>query len=262
MEELSDSKKLMIRSFSSLVEIVGGQPLDRIKINYQLPIEQRLKLIDLVKLGPKELYSASYTSIFQRCILYIPSIYLINDYYSKLKMSKKYDEITRPLFISLFITPQVSIFESLKTDQQLLKNKTIYDRLLLKYTNRGIYGIFPSLSSTYLRESAFIYGICVLTPKFLNTFENRSSNHSVNNLLAGGMAGAITQFISHPFDSIKTVQEINNTNFKNSTLQIYNNKGIGGFYSGVISRTLRGVWTMGCLSYCNSFFSKCYLEYI
>ena len=121
MENLSDEKKMIVRSLSSFIEIIGGQPLDRIKINSQLPIDQRLKVSQLIKLGPREMYSASFTSIFQRCFLYIPSIYFINDYYEKIKFTDNYEYITKPLFVSLFITPQVSIFESLKTNQQLEK---------------------------------------------------------------------------------------------------------------------------------------------
>ena len=256
MENLSDEKKMIVRSLSSFVEIIGGQPLDRIKINSQLPIDQRLKVSQLIKLGPREMYSASFTSIFQRCFLYIPSIYFINDYYEKIKFTDNYEYITKPLFVSLFITPQVSIFESLKTNQQLEKNTKIIDRLKFKYQNNGLSGIFPSLLSTYLRETAFIGGICVLTPKFLNILDKQVSHNGFNNIIAGGIAGAITQFISHPFDSIKTFQEVNNLSFKTSIQNIYQTKGISGFYSGVIPRTLRGVWTLGCLSYCNSFFSK------
>jgi hypothetical protein len=256
MDNLSDEKKMLVRSLSSFVEIVGGQPLDRIKINSQLPIDQRLKVSKLIKMGPKELYSASFISIFQRCFLYIPSIYFINDYYDKIKFTKDYDYVMRPLFVSLFITPQVSIFESLKTNQQLEKNKTIIDRLKFKYQTNGINGVFPSLLSTYLRETAFIGGICVLTPKFLTLLKNHNDCSGVNSIVAGGTAGAITQFISHPFDSIKTLQEVNNSSFKTTFQTIYQTRGISGFYSGVIPRTLRGIWTLGCLSYCNSFFSE------
>lgn len=225
-------KKMSIVSFASFIEILGGQPLDRIKINSQLPINKRLTFTQLIKKGPLEFYKGTFISSFHGCFIYIPSIYLLDDVYnSKLSTDSNIDNLTKPLFISLFLTPQVSLFEFIKTQKQL--NKKIY--------NFNSKTLMPSLTATYLRESFYGGGICVLTPYFLKKTDN--------SFASGCISGAITQFISQPFDSIKTHQEYKKENFINSTISIYKDKGIKGFYNGFTPRFTRGIWTFGSLSF-------------
>lgn len=250
--ELNNRDKMIIRSSASLIEIIGGQPLDRFKINSQLPKKERINVISLLKMGPKEFYKASFTSIFQRCILYIPSIYFLNDFYnSNLLLNNNKDFILKPSFISLFITPQVSIFEAFKTHQQIN----------IKNSNFSLKKIFPSFTATFLREASFSAGICTITPLLIKSemFKNDFINDSIT---CGVVSGAITQFISHPFDTIKTNQEYNyKNNFIKTSKNIFIQDGINGFYRGLIPRCLRGMWTLGCLSYFTNEFTNLFKKY-
>lgn len=245
--ELSESKKMGIRSFATFIEIAGGQPLDRWKMNLQLPPKSRLSMTQLLKLGPSEFYSASTTSILQRSILYIPSIYIINDYCDK----NINNDLIKPFLISAFVTPQVSIFESLKTDQQIKNVRNI--NLMKIYSNKlkinGINGVFPSPVSTFLREASFSAGICIFTP-IINNKLDTINNNSYNSFLGGMISGFITQLISQPFDTIKSRQEYK---YKNSFIKtiklIYKENGVKSFFLGTTPRCIRGMWTLGCLSY-------------
>ena len=255
--EIAYYKKMLIRSTASLIEIIGGQPLDRWKINQQLPNKYRLNMKQLLNLGIKEYYVASYTVIFQRCILYIPSIYFLGDYYdNKISKNSNLDYIVKPLAISLLITPQVSLFESLKTDQQVKNINNPIKHLIMKYKYGGIKNIMPTFTATFLRETSFSGGICVLTPLIYNKLENSNYKYiDVLNkpLVSGMLSGAITQIISQPFDTIKTYQEYNTKNNFFQTIKLINkNEGLSGFYNGGFPRCIRGVWTLGCLSYITS----------
>ena len=116
-------KSFLIPSLSALVEITGGQPLDRWKINRQSPPNKRLSFKALINLGPKGWYSASYTSIIQRCVFYIPGIYISRNIWNvhiKQNIDSSLDNhITKTAWTTIFITPYVSIFESIKTQQQI-----------------------------------------------------------------------------------------------------------------------------------------------
>ena len=257
--------KMIIRSSATLIEIIGGQPLDRLKINYQLPKKYRLPTRQLLKLGPKEFYTASYTSIFQRCILYIPSIYFLGEYYdNNLSLNNNSDNIIKPLFISSIITPQVSLFESLKTDQQVKNIKDPVKHIFKKYNTGGIKNIIPSFTATFLREASFSAGICVIIPIINNKLNNKLNDTNTiyfdkfnKPLLSGMIAGAITQILSQPFDTIKTHQEYDSRyNFMKTTKILYNNDGLLGFFNGGLPRCIRGVWTLGCLSYCTSYLTN------
>jgi len=271
---LSLPEMMAIRNIATLIEISGGQPLDRIKMNLQLPKSQRISFKNLIKMGPKEFYSASLTSIVQRCIFYIPSIYFLGDYYDNNLSSRyknnitenkndeilTYDNLVKPLFISTFVFPHVAIFESLKADQQIknIRNVNLTRHMINKYKMYGIRGVLPSTTATFLRESLFSAGICVFIPVYYNKLNNYSNSYSnsysninsYNTILAGIGAGITTQVISQPFDTIKTRQEYDcRYNFYQTSKHIYNQQGLKGFFCGLIPRVGRGMWTLGCLSY-------------
>ena len=92
-------QKMGISSISAFIELTGGQPLDRWKMNLQIPKSERIPFMNLVKLGPREWYVASNTTIIQRCFFYIPTIYLAQDIWkthfmlTKLHFVMKYSKL-------------------------------------------------------------------------------------------------------------------------------------------------------------------------
>ena len=263
--DISIIEKMGISSLSAFVELSGGQPLDRWKINLQLPKENRIPIKTLILNGPKEWYVASYTSMIQRCFFYIPTIYLASDFW-KNNISNNddtlHDKILHSAWVSGIVTPGVSWFENMKTEQQIgnNRNKNIFQLTKIHYHEYGMKGVMPSLYSTFLREMAFCGGICCITPfisKKIN--QNYQINNTLNYALSGGTAGLITQLISQPFDAIKTRQEKYKTiSFLQTYKNIYGESNLFGLWKGSIPRCLRGIWTLGALSICNSYFTELY----
>lgn len=270
--------KMGISSASAFVELTGGQPLDRWKMNLQIPKNERVPFINLLKLGPREWYVASTTSVVQRCFFYIPIIYLSQDiwknYNSKYSIFKNnsVENIVKTAWTTSCVMPCVSIFESLKTDQQLNNYRGQSMRNILsqkwKISKKSI---LPSPLSTFSREFCFCYGICVLTPQIRDILNNYVNNRDVNNRdinisksslysgisgLSGAISGFISQILSQPFDVIKTNQERTHKGFTPTLMYIIRSEGITGLWKGGMPRCIRGVWTLSCLAFCQDIFSK------
>jgi hypothetical protein len=251
-QTISNTELLAIRSLSALVEIAGGQPLDRIKVNLQLPKNERLTSRELMSGGIKSFYAASMTSIIQRCIFYVPAIYFGRDLWDKYgKLENKYSNaICASLFTGALISPGVSIFENLKLEQQISRNqgKSMGAISRTLYASYGLRGLFPSMGSTFAREAVFAGGICFVAPAVHEVLNDTFGIDSV--ILAGCTAGTITQALTHPFDTIKTWQENKKTGFARSVKDILNTQGAKFMYNGMLPRVARGCWTFTCLYYC------------
>jgi len=277
-------QKMAISSMSAFVELTGGQPLDRWKMNLQIPKNERIPFGKLLKLGPREWYVASTISVIQRCFFYIPIIYLSQDVWNNhLKysnvisnrniISNSYTEnIMKTAWTTSCIIPCVSIFESLKADQQInnYREQTMRKIISQKWQISKA-SIIPSPFSTFGREFCFCYGICVLTPQIKNILNNTFGDNTVSDNtvyndtnkktsfysgLSGGIAGFISQTLSQPFDVIKTNQERTHKSFGSTLLYIIRSEGITGLWKGGIPRCVRGIWTLSCLAFCQDFFSK------
>ena len=253
-------EKLVISSISAFIELSGGQPLDRWKINLQLPIEDRISTKKIFMRGPKEWYVASTTSIIQRCFFYIPTIYLASDIWIKnFHSDTPSNKLLHAAFVSSIITPGVSWFENMKTEQQIgnNRNKSMAKLTKIHYLKYGIGGVIPSLQATFLRESAFCGGICCITPIIHNKIKQYDyCNTNLNWAISGAMAGLITQLISQPFDTIKTRQEKTKMGFIPTYKNIYMQGGFLELWKGSIPRCIRGIWTLSILSVCNNYLSQ------
>ena len=93
---------------------MNQQNLKKNKLSYQL----------LFSKGYKEFYKGIKPTIIHSCILYYPTISYLSNYWNKNHQNLKYklsNDISKSVFISLFITPPIMTFESIKTEQQLNK---------------------------------------------------------------------------------------------------------------------------------------------
>lgn len=265
--KLSLYEMMAIRSVSTMVEIVGGQPLDRLKVNLQVPKAERVPVKELLGRGIGEFYAASTTSMIQRCFFYIPIIYMGVDYWNKnLKLSDPlYNGIAASCFTSALITPSVSIFENLKLEQQLGRTRGGINAALSMgqifkniYATNGLTGVFPSPFSTFAREAVFAAGICFISPA---VHVYLKEEHDLDSVIAAGcIAGVSTQVLTQPFDTIKTWQENKKTGFLRSCRDIVNTEGVKFFLNGMVPRVARGMWTFTCLYYCTRTFTGLYEE--
>jgi hypothetical protein len=225
----------------------------------QMPKAERVPLKELLGRGIGEFYAASTTSIIQRCFFYIPALYLGYDIWDRnFKMEDPFQNgIMASCFASAIVTPGVSSFENLKTEQQLgrYKGHSMFQISRTIFATSGIKGVFPSLPSTFGREAVFACGICYLTPT-LHKFMKDNGFDSV--VAAGCVTGVVTQLMTHPLDTIKTWQENRKTGFIRSVQDIVKNEGGRFMFNGAMPRCARGMWTFTCLYFCINKFTSFY----
>ena len=202
--------------------------------------------------------------MIQRCFFYVPIIYLGCDVWNAhLKLSDPLQNaIAASCFTSTLVTPSVSCFEVLKLEQQLSRNlgqvKPMGQIFRHLYGTYGLTGIFPTLFTTFGRETFFAAGIVFISPA---VHEYLKEEYNIDSIIAAGCsAGILTQMLTHPFDTIKTWQEKKKTGFFRSVKDIYRNEGGMFFMNGLTPRCARGCWTFTCLYYCTRKFSTIYTE--
>lgn len=242
---------LSIRSTAAAVELLFGQPLDRWKMNIQLPPKERMPVRKLIALGPKEWYTASTTSMVQRVFFYIPLIYFGNDYWNKnFGADSLAGNIAKASFLSSLVTPCVSWFENVKTRLQLNVNtgghKSLWAITKRVQQTEGIRKLFPTIGSTFGREFFFSAGLCCVAPFFHNKLLQYTGYDS--HFVAGALAGISSQVLSQPFDTIKSWQESHTCDLRTAVGQI-NKQGMSFYMRGTLPRALRGAWTLGCLTF-------------
>ena len=121
MGTLDDSiyTKAKIASLSSIVEVLGGQPIDRWKINSQLLSYEKMSFRNLIFSGHKNLYAGLTTCLVYNSLFYFPSIYVLDNIWDNKykKDNSVMDSLNKCLFVSATISPIVSGFENIKTEQ-------------------------------------------------------------------------------------------------------------------------------------------------
>lgn len=99
-----------------------------------------------------------------------------------------------------------------------------------------------------IREGVVTMGFLTFTPQFKKHLnEKYKINDIISSIVAGGSIGAACATVTHPFDTIKTIQQTNlrDSNFRKASSlpyvikQIFIEDGIKGFYKGLFFRTMR-----------------------
>ena len=252
MGTLDDSiyTKAKIASLSSIVEVLGGQPIDRWKINSQLLPSEKISFRNLILSGHKNLYAGLSTCLVYNSMFYFPSIYVLDNIWDcKYKKNNSImDSFNKCLFVSATISPIVSGFENIKTDQQVnnLRDKNMLYIAKKRYREFGLRGIIPTYYSTFYRESFYCAGLLLLSPFLAKKINTRNSY--ANSFLGGALAGLISQTLSQPFDTIKTRQEKYKISMTKAIKTIIKNENIKSFWSGCVARCIRGMWSISCMS--------------
>ena len=260
MGTLDDSiyTKAKIASLSSIVEVLGGQPIDRWKINSQLLPAEKISFRNLIFSGHKNLYAGLTTCLVYNSMFYFPSIYILENIwdYKYKKDNSIIDSLNKCLFVSSIISPIVSGFESIKTDQQVnnLRNKNMLYIAKKRYKEYGLRGIAPTYYSTFYRESCYCAGLLMLSPFLAKRINTRNSY--ANSFIGGAFAGLISQTLSQPFDTIKTRQEKYKIGMNEAIKTIIKNENIKSFWNGCVARCIRGMWSISCMSLMFHLFSN------
>lgn len=197
---------------ASACEVIGGQPIDKWKIKNQIGSQY------VSSISP---WRGAYVSLIHRCMFYMPGIYITNNIAQK----KGCSPFISSLISASFATFHVSFFENIKTKMQLdIKPKI----------NMSHIRTYPA---TFGREASFIVGLCTVTPMLRDL---------IGLLPASIVSSLISQVISQPFDTIKTVQEHRDIGFMRA-LESF--KGdYKSLMKGVTPRCIRGIWTFFCMN--------------
>jgi len=115
-------------------------------------------------------------------------------------------------------------------------------------TKWGVKKSFSGFSCIFGRDVIVTSGFLNFTPKFKEYVANEYNYDSHASSLLGGTAiGTALSVLTHPLDTIKTIQQTNLRDSKlygassiiNSAQQVFDKNGIRGFYKGLFFRAAR-----------------------
>ena len=223
-------------------------PIEYMKTIKQLPEHRNLPIIKTIKNdikfnGIKNIYRGLIpqliTTLPRTALRYSIFDYLKNNYSNNnLSNLKKlsFGMIAGGTEAILLTTPS----EVIKV--QLINNKNSSITTLKKfYENNGFKGFYKGSLPTTLRQSTnhgiTFFSVETLRPLF-NEFDYIKPYSS---LFAGMIGGTLAVTLNNPIDVIKTYKQSDRLNDSTSKIikEIYNKKGIHGFYSGLSLRILR-----------------------
>ena len=126
-----------------------------------------------------------------------------------------------------------------------LSNKSTFGNILNSlnkfYKINGLSGFYKGSLMTTIRQSTN-HGITFLAVENMRPLLNNYDNiRPISGLLSGFTGGTLAVLLNNPIDVIKTNKQSERLNDSTSKIinEIYQKKGIQGFYSGLVLRTLR-----------------------
>ena len=239
------TKTITMSSAAAFVEVMGGQPLDRWKVNIQLPPQERMSFRNLIRSGHRNLYAGISTCLGYSCVFYFPAIYGLEHIYNRFGI---HNDFSKTLFVTTFISSGVSWFEGVKTDQQVnnYRNKHIFEISKDRFKQYGIRGIMPSYPMTFARELCYCSGLLVLSPMIAKHID--IGNKHISAFIGGCLAAIVSQSVSQPFDTIKTRQEKYKTSVRTVVRELMKYENVFSLWRGVMPRCIRGMWSISCMS--------------
>jgi len=239
------TKTITISSAAAFVEVMGGQPLDRWKVNIQLPPHERMSFRNLLYSGHRKLYAGLSTCLGYSCVFYFPAIYGLEHIYNRFGI---HNDLSKSIFVTTFISFGVSWIESVKTDQQVnnYRDKHIIEVTKDRFKQYGIQGIMPSYTMTFARELCYCSGLLVLSPLIAKRIE--VGNKHISSFIGGCLAAIASQSVSQPFDTIKTRQEKYKVSISTIMRKIILEERISTLWRGLMPRCIRGMWSISCMS--------------
>lgn len=148
---------------------------------------------------------------------------------------------------AIFTSPLEFVLTQKQSPQYVASRQSflpMYSRIISKH---GIKAGLTGIGSVAMRDGFNSFGFFSLSPHFKNILKEKNSFSEANASLLGGVsAGVFATAISHPFDTIKTLQhaKFNTAGYENLTLfksarHIFYNEGLKGMYKGFLWRSAR-----------------------
>jgi hypothetical protein len=106
----------------------------------------------------------------------------------------------------------------------------------LVWQQNTIATLFKGLPVTALRDGGFSMAWLQGTPWIKKQLPINLTD-DIKTPLAGCAAGVLASVATHPFDTIKTNQQVHGLSFFNTTNAILKHQGVFGFFNGTLFRT-------------------------
>lgn len=159
-----------------------------------------------------------------------------NDIYKSMIASLSSAIITKTITNPL---ERVKILQQVQYHYSINKYNNIYNSLKYIIKNESVKGLFKGNIINILRVApAFILKF-EFNKQFNNIFVNNIQNpHYYNYLLSGICTGVSQILITYPIETIRTLKSLDNNMYKNNSIlycikDIYNKKGLNGYYTGL-----------------------------
>lgn len=192
--ELNETQNAILGAIGSSIETTIQYPLNIIKNKFQYNSKISLKFNFLYKGYFINMSSLAFITGFQ--FYYYKHIYDLcnNDFISSLSSGLLSGIIASPT--ELFIIQKFNYKDFYHMHKEL---KAKYG--ILNFYNKGMF-------SCMMRESIYTFGMISMTP-YIEHYLNKREHHVKNGLIASIISGFISGTLSHPFDTIKTIQQFN-----------------------------------------------------
>ena len=156
----------------------------------------------------------------------------------------------------------VSPAELVIAQQQV--NSSAFFPTIREISKRGARIFFRGLPGIGIKDGITTTCVMCLTPSLYGILKNYSnSNYAI--IPTSLSVGLLSAAFSHPFDTVKTIQQSSSLTAKPRFIQIskdlYKNKGVGGFYKGFAWRTLRHAAGIPILYFATEGFSGLYKQF-
>jgi len=142
----------------------------------------------------------------------------------------------------LFVVYPMDLMRTrMSLDNKMEKNNTTIRKCFVNmYRKEGILACYKGVSYALLTYPLYVG----LQMSLYSTFKDKTNNK----LLSGGMAGLIAQTLLYPGDTLKRNLQLDGINGQKKykglidcVRHIFKNKGISGFYPGILINTIKSV---------------------
>lgn len=245
ISELTTTQQITIASIGSTIEALTQHPLNIIKNSrqYNIPIQYNPKFLY------KGLMIGTSTAAFITAAQYLSYAKYYNSFNGKLS-NKNNSFVSSGLCgftMSFIVTPiEMAIIQKCKLPNMNMKKMIKYN-----INKNGHKFLYRGFLGTSVRETMYGFGLLSLTPYLENKFSNLQLKNC-DSVCAAITSGVILTGVSHPFDTIKTIQQYNM--YKKIDYKKY--LTINNLYKGYLFRTLRNSCAFLILNESNKFFSK------
>ena len=164
---------------------------------------------------------------------------LVFGFYNTLLNKNLFENKYKNIFVSglgsgLICTSIVTPLERIKINLQYVKTGSKkYNNSLEAVTNivrrQGVRSLYNGWSATLFREVPG-YGIYFSTYEYLK--DHVKYDNPITTLLLGGLSGSMSWLFIYPSDVVKSNMQMKELSLKKTCLDIYQKRGIAGFYKG------------------------------